>query len=457
MPARADLADRIQCQRRDVHRDGLEERRDHLQQIGVENHLLERGLQAPFHPAGPVLEDVHPAHDRAPQRKHGLVCRLSIHRIGCTHVGRAVGQAITSGKLAAGQGRLHVFRRAEGRRAGLHVDVRGEAAIDEGRAGARRLAQHQPGQRLGILLRQRTGQRHRRHRPGERERRQHHNLVAPGHLDDAAAHRIVDLQRRIGVDDRQQAGLAIQCRIVDAAGDARDLDAVANALAPQRVGVEYLVGHRHDIRQAFEVTDRRMDIERLDSITAAQVDDVERLDKLYEIPEIGPVTGTPAAVHVGRIGRAGDRAKCHPVAPDRQRPVRVAGMQRELLRRTAHHAFDQAALEPDPVAARFDIGAGGAQDRPGFLAQDVEPDLLENRERRFVNLLDRVRRKRLDRAVGVARLFPRQLRDGIDATGAAPSAGMPTMRGVAVCASATCPAAACRVARMVHPSPPVRR
>ena len=47
-----------------VHR--VQERRDHLQKVRIQDHLLERGLQPAFHPAGGVFQDIDPAHDAAP-------------------------------------------------------------------------------------------------------------------------------------------------------------------------------------------------------------------------------------------------------------------------------------------------------------------------------------------------------------------------------------------------------
>ena len=153
------------------------------EQVGVERHLLERGLQAAFHPAGAVHQQIDAAHDRAPQREHALIGRLGVERVGGVGVGRAIGQAEPARELAADHRGLHVFRRAEGRRARLHVDVGGEAAIDEGRArpreSARSRGRRAPRHAAGRARRQR----HRRHRAGEREGGQHDDLIAPRHLD----------------------------------------------------------------------------------------------------------------------------------------------------------------------------------------------------------------------------------------------------------------------------------
>ena len=87
------------------------------------------------------------------------------------------GHAVAAGELAADDRRLPVLGRAERRRARLHVDVAGEPAVDERAPGPHDLGEHQPGERLGVLLGERPGERDRRHRPGERERGDARDLV----------------------------------------------------------------------------------------------------------------------------------------------------------------------------------------------------------------------------------------------------------------------------------------
>ena len=53
---------------------------------------------------------------------------------------------------------LGIFWRAKGRRSGLHIDVRGEAAIHDRYTRPNELRQGDAGQGLCVLLGQRTGQ-----------------------------------------------------------------------------------------------------------------------------------------------------------------------------------------------------------------------------------------------------------------------------------------------------------
>ena len=153
-------------------------------------------------------DQIAAAHDGAPQREHRLIGRLGVDAVGGVGARGAIGQPVAPGQLAADDAGLHVFGRAEGGRAGLHVDIRGEAAIDEGRAGLGELRERQAGQRLGILLDQRAGQRHRRHGAGQREGRDHATWPWRAISMMPMAIGAVELERRIGVDHRVGGGLA---------------------------------------------------------------------------------------------------------------------------------------------------------------------------------------------------------------------------------------------------------
>ena len=105
---------------------------------------------------------------------------------------------------------------------GPHVHVRGERAVDHRRAGPDDLGQRDAEQRLGVLLGDRPRERDRRHRAGERERRGDDRLAGLGHLDEPVAHRAVEAERRVRVDDRHQApARATSSSRVDAAGQRR--------------------------------------------------------------------------------------------------------------------------------------------------------------------------------------------------------------------------------------------
>ena len=116
-------------------------------------------------------------------------------------------QAVAPRHLAAWRAALlTVLRRPERRRAGPHVDVRGERAVDHRRARAGRSGRARP----GTAPRRSAGRSRRRATPG---------VIAPASVNGVAttgwppvaisirpvAHRAVEPQRRVRVDDRHAA------------------------------------------------------------------------------------------------------------------------------------------------------------------------------------------------------------------------------------------------------------
>ena len=96
------------------------------------------------------------AEDRRLQREGGLVGRLRIDDRRGVHGAGAHRDLQSSPDLRAGQHRMDILGRAEGRRSRAHVDVGSEAAHDAGRARANQLAQRDDGERLRRLLHQRA-------------------------------------------------------------------------------------------------------------------------------------------------------------------------------------------------------------------------------------------------------------------------------------------------------------
>ena len=231
-----DVGDRLEAEAGLVDRDRLEDLRHHLQDLGVDDQLLERRGQAALEPAGALVEQVDAAHDRAPHGHLRFVGRLGVDDVRRGRVRRAPGQAVAAGELAAGERALDRLRRPERRRAGPHVHVRGERAVDHRGAGPDDLRQCDEEERLGVLLGERARQRDRAHRAGQGERRRHHGLAVERHLHQAVAHRPVEPERRVRVDDRHQRRLAQEVVAGDAPDQARDLERVLRPAAPRSRG-----------------------------------------------------------------------------------------------------------------------------------------------------------------------------------------------------------------------------
>ena len=92
-------------------------------------------------------------------------------------------------------------------------------------------------------------------------------------------HRRVEPERRARVDDREERRLAIERRVVDAAGDPDHLDRVDVPLPAQAVGMDRLVGERQQVVDGVEVADRGVDVDRLDRVPGEEVDDSSIWDR----------------------------------------------------------------------------------------------------------------------------------------------------------------------------------
>ena len=272
--------------------------------------------------------------------------------------------------------------RAEGGRARLHVDVAGEAAIDEGRARPDELGEGEARQRLGVLLDQRARHGHRRHRARQRERRHDDDLIAASHLDDAFEHRGVQLQRRVDVlmMVRTEGSRSSCSWLMPRAMRAISMPSRI-ALAAERIGVEYLVGQLHEVRQAVEMAHRGMNIHGLDRITARQMNDVVHLAEHDELAEVFLVPRSAAPIHVRAVGSRGHLGKADVVAAKCDVVIGIAGADGEFARAGGDRLEDQSSVEAYTIGTGPHVGAGGLQDFPCLLVHEIHADFLEHRQR----------------------------------------------------------------------------
>lgn len=118
---------------------------DHLEEFGVQHHLLEGSPKPAFEPSGRMHYEVGAAHHGAPQREHALVRGLEVYGIGGVGVRRPVGKVVPSSQLAAGEGGLQVFGGTEGWGARLHIDIGGEPPVSNRRPPSHGLGEDDAG------------------------------------------------------------------------------------------------------------------------------------------------------------------------------------------------------------------------------------------------------------------------------------------------------------------------
>jgi hypothetical protein len=244
MPAVTDLLVRAEGQRLLVDLQRRELHPQHLQQLDVDDELLIAADQAALQPAGRVHDEVGTGQEGGQQRHQRLVGGLRVG--GLRRVQPAAGaerQTVVPGQLTGAQQAEGGLRRAEGRRAGLHIDVGQERAEDDRATRPDQLGQRDAGQRLGQLLDQRGRDRHRGHGPHQQERGQYHRLGGPVVLELRVQHPVVPAQRGVAVDQRDRGRHTLD-RLAPAEQDRRHRDRVGRVRPGDHVAHVDLVGQR---------------------------------------------------------------------------------------------------------------------------------------------------------------------------------------------------------------------
>ena len=178
-----------------------------------------------------------------------------------------------------------------------------------GAPGPDDLAEGHPGERLGERLGRLGGDRHRRHRAAEDERRDEHDLVVLGVDLGRAEHVEVPRHRRVGVGQAHDHVLAL-----DGLGTEQDPGHVDRVLGPARVGDR---AHERPVRVAdvavdhleVALVDRQVD--RLAQRPAAVVERPARVGQLHEVAEVLDGRVAPAVVEVVDERRAVGRDEDH--------------------------------------------------------------------------------------------------------------------------------------------------
>ena len=307
---------------------------------------------------------------------------------------------------------------------GPHVDVRGEAAVDDRHAWPGELGEGDHEERLGVLLGDCPGERRRAHRAGQRERRRDDRLAVDRHLDQAVRHRPVETERRVRVDDRHEARLAGELVAIDPAGEADHLDRVVDDRRPEPEALPRLVEQRDEREVHVEVAGRHRQVGRLEGPAALLVDDVERADDAEVVEEVGVIAGPPAALDVGDERRPADGAEHDVAVAEPDVPLRVAGVEPEGRRGERDELLDLAGIEADVATGPVDGGAAALEQVEGAVAEDLDADLGEDPERGSMERLDLVGREDLDRPVRVADRAPRELGDAAGRPAYSTAAGL---------------------------------
>ena len=407
VPGRPDLGDGLDGQGGVVDDYRLQHGCDHVQEVGVDNHLLVGGQEATLQPPGAVQQQVDAAHDGPPEGDHTLVGRLGVHAVRGVDIGRPVRHAIAAGQLPADEAGLPVLGGAECRSARPHVHVGGEAAVDHRGSSPHHLGVSDAGQGLGVLEHQGTGHGHRGHGPSQSERGDDDALVTGRHLLDAVEHHCVVSQRGAGVDHRVERWLHIHGVVVGAPGDAGHLDGIEVALATQAVDKRNLVRQGEHVVGGVQVADRRVEVHGLHRVAGHGVDGVQHLAQLDEVPVVVAIAVPAVSSQAGDERRASHAGEGEDVAAHVEIPGRGGGVHGELGRGGGDQVHDQVRVKPHPVAIH--PAADIDQLAPGRLVQEVDTGLGQDSQRGLVDGLQLIVGDAPQRFERQARLGPRWL------------------------------------------------
>ena len=173
------------------------------------------------------------------------------------------------------------------------------------------------------------------------------------------AHRAVEPERRVRVDDRhQRSARATSVVAVDAADERRRPRARrrrrsrpkprhCHVLSSSVANVRYM--SRWRVSTGRSVGSSGPPPSWWMTSRAADQPDV--------VDEVGDVAGAPAAVEVGHEGRAADRAEHEVVAAEEDVPLRVPGVELELTGRQRDELLDVIRVEPDAARRVVDVRA----------------------------------------------------------------------------------------------------
>ncbi len=153
-----------------------------------------------------MKDEINPRHSGAERDHHRFQARLHIRRFGIgERTAAAAGEPVKFGQLRRGDSDQRCFRGTDGRRGKAHVAGGGSTAVDHGQPLPTELAEDDPGQLLGVVDNDGTGQRHRAGESRLGARSEHERLPGAGIFNDMFEHAPVVGQRREGADDAERA------------------------------------------------------------------------------------------------------------------------------------------------------------------------------------------------------------------------------------------------------------
>src|SRR5690606_14664377 len=214
-----------------------------------------------------------------------------------------------------------------------------------------------------------------------------------------------------GIYHREEARLLRQLFLADASQNPNDLQGIENASAPERVGMEDLVGKGANRAQRIEVARCRRQVLRLNRVATVQMDHIQGLHQANHVTVVFEVARTAASLQVTHVRCAADRTEGHETPPDFQVMRGIACMQTKARGRLGHQLLDECRIKANALASRLADGACLLEDVDGFRVKKIDADLGKDLQGGPVNGFERLIIDQFKRTQAHFKLPPGKLLD----------------------------------------------
>ncbi len=144
--------------------------------------------------------------------------------------------------------------------------------------------------------------------------------------------------------------------------------------------MERLVGQHREVANAFQMADRRVNVDRLYWIAAGHLQDVVRLSELEEVAVVLLIARAAAAIGVGAVWRRAHLGENDVVAAKSQIVRRIARVNGELGGCMGDQFEDHVRVEADAQLAFPHIRAMRLHDDARLVMENVHADLPQEPE-----------------------------------------------------------------------------
>ena len=139
-----------------------------------------------------------------------------------------------------------------------------------------------------------------------------------------------------------------------------------------------LVCQRKHVEQAIEVADGRMQVDRLNGITANKMQAVKALGQSQEVLVVRTVSDAPATVQIGDIRRARDLTKRRIRLTEHELTLFIAGGHHDAMRCFGNLLHHKPAIHPDRWRIITNIAACLLENLTGAVMQKIDANLFED-------------------------------------------------------------------------------